>query len=275
MSDSDRPGSRPGRPSRPREATRRSSTAAPHRRRPRNAVRRAPDRARAPRRIPGAVAARDDASATPVDPADALIAAAVRARQFAHARYSHFEVGAALETAEGRSDHRLQHRERDLRPDALRRARRARQGPLGRPRRLHPRRGRGRHRRPHPAVRPLPPAAVGSTAATSRSCSPTSPAPPPATACRPCFRCRSMRGCWGDSCRDQGSGIRLAVPAHSVRPQPSRRTLEQGTSNLETLNLEPLNPLNLLDPRSPIPDPVPYNRNLCFRQSTGRATRSS
>ena len=35
------------------------------------------------------------------DSGDALIAAATAARQFAHARYSHFEVGAALETAQG------------------------------------------------------------------------------------------------------------------------------------------------------------------------------
>ena len=34
-------------------------------------------------------------------PAEGLIAAASVARRFAHARYSHFQVGAALETAEG------------------------------------------------------------------------------------------------------------------------------------------------------------------------------
>jgi len=42
-----------------------------------------------------------DASATAGDPADALIAAAMQARRFAHARYSKFAVGAALETAGG------------------------------------------------------------------------------------------------------------------------------------------------------------------------------
>jgi cytidine deaminase len=40
--------------------------------------------------------------ATTFDPAEGLVAAATVARGFAHARYSHFEVGAALETAEGR-----------------------------------------------------------------------------------------------------------------------------------------------------------------------------
>jgi cytidine deaminase len=40
--------------------------------------------------------------ATAFDPAEGLIAAAITARQFAHARYSRFQVGAALETAEGR-----------------------------------------------------------------------------------------------------------------------------------------------------------------------------
>ena len=39
--------------------------------------------------------------AAPFDPGEGLIAAATGARQFAHARYSHFEVGAALETADG------------------------------------------------------------------------------------------------------------------------------------------------------------------------------
>ena len=43
----------------------------------------------------------DATSATPDDPADALIAAAMQARRFAHARYSKFAVGAALETAAG------------------------------------------------------------------------------------------------------------------------------------------------------------------------------
>jgi cytidine deaminase len=37
----------------------------------------------------------------PEQPADALIASATEARRFAQARYSHFEVGAALETAAG------------------------------------------------------------------------------------------------------------------------------------------------------------------------------
>jgi cytidine deaminase len=35
------------------------------------------------------------------DPAIGLVAAATAARQFAHARYSHFPVGAALETSDG------------------------------------------------------------------------------------------------------------------------------------------------------------------------------
>ena len=43
----------------------------------------------------------DDEVASQRDPADALIAAAMQARRFAHARYSKFAVGAALETAGG------------------------------------------------------------------------------------------------------------------------------------------------------------------------------
>jgi cytidine deaminase len=39
--------------------------------------------------------------ASPTEAADTLIAAALQARRFAHARYSHFDVGAALETASG------------------------------------------------------------------------------------------------------------------------------------------------------------------------------
>ena len=61
-----------------------------------------------------------------------------------------------------RADHqRLQHRERHLRADAVRRARRAGQGAVGRPRRLHPHRRRRRHRRADAAVRAVPAAAVG------------------------------------------------------------------------------------------------------------------
>ncbi len=85
---------------------------------------------------------RDDAAWQPVSietPATAsesdlaLLVAATDARTRAQAHYSHFQVGAALETADGVVDRRLQHRERDLRPDAVRRACRARQGALGRP----------------------------------------------------------------------------------------------------------------------------------------------
>ena len=42
-----------------------------------------------------------DSESAASDPAGALIAAAMQARRFAHARYSHFDVGAALETAGG------------------------------------------------------------------------------------------------------------------------------------------------------------------------------
>ena len=48
-----------------------------------------------------AVLTLDGAAVPTADPAGALIAAAMQARRFAHARYSHFEVGAALETAAG------------------------------------------------------------------------------------------------------------------------------------------------------------------------------
>jgi cytidine deaminase len=40
---------------------------------------------------------------TSTEAAEALIAAATAGREFAHARYSHFKVGAALETADGRT----------------------------------------------------------------------------------------------------------------------------------------------------------------------------
>jgi cytidine deaminase len=44
----------------------------------------------------------ESAPGTPSDPADGLVAAAIVARGFAHARYSRFPVGAALETVDGR-----------------------------------------------------------------------------------------------------------------------------------------------------------------------------
>jgi cytidine deaminase len=44
----------------------------------------------------------DTTLATTLDPPEGLIGAATVARRFAHARYSHFRVGAALETADGR-----------------------------------------------------------------------------------------------------------------------------------------------------------------------------
>jgi cytidine deaminase len=44
----------------------------------------------------------DPTLAAALDPSEGLIAAATVARRFAHARYSHFQVGAALETAAGR-----------------------------------------------------------------------------------------------------------------------------------------------------------------------------
>ena len=72
------------------------------------------------------------------------------------ADYSRFKVGAALETAERRDHHRLQHRERHLRPDHLRRARRDVQGAVRRPSRLPPHRRRRRHARAHAAVRRVP-----------------------------------------------------------------------------------------------------------------------
>jgi cytidine deaminase len=53
-----------------------------------------------------------------------LIAAARQARRHARAAFSSFKVGAALETARWRDRDRLQYRERHLRPDDLRRARR-------------------------------------------------------------------------------------------------------------------------------------------------------
>ena len=62
----------------------------------------------------------------------------------------------------GRRDHRrVQHRERDVRPDAVRRARRPRQGAVGRPLDLHPHRRRRRHRGADAAVRAVPPVALG------------------------------------------------------------------------------------------------------------------
>ena len=63
---------------------------------------------------------------------DALLAAALAARENAHAPFSNFKVGAALEDAIGRIHHRLQCGERHLRTHRLRRTRRHLQGHLRR-----------------------------------------------------------------------------------------------------------------------------------------------
>ena len=71
--------------------------------------------------------------------------------------------------------YRLQRRERDLRPDHLRRARRDVQGALGGPSPLHPHRRRRRHRSADAAVRRLPADSVGVRRRPRDSSSPTSP----------------------------------------------------------------------------------------------------
>ena len=64
-------------------------------------------------------------------------------------------------TADGTVDHRLQHRERHLRPDDLRRAGGDVQGAVGGAPPVHPDRDRRRHRRADAAVRRVPPDSVG------------------------------------------------------------------------------------------------------------------
>ena len=106
----------------------------------------------------------------------ALVAAAVDARAHARARYSGFKVGAALETADGRGRHRLQHRERDLRPDDVRRARRALKA-LSEGARVFTRIAVVADTDdPDAAVRSVPPAALGVLRRHRRRSSPTSPA---------------------------------------------------------------------------------------------------
>ena len=142
-----------------------------HRSRPPHRLR-SPRRERRPARERRAPAPRSAAGPAPASrPAGGeidLSAAARRAREHADAAFSHFKVGAALEAGDGTVDHRLQHRERHLRPDHLRRARRDVQGAVGRA----SRRSRAspssptptrRRRRAAPAAR-----SSGSSAATSR-----------------------------------------------------------------------------------------------------------
>ena len=69
--------------------------------------------------------------------------------------------GRGAQDARGRDRHRLQHRERLLRPDDVRRARGRVQGRLRGPRRLRRDRGRRRLEAAHPALRPLPADPVG------------------------------------------------------------------------------------------------------------------
>jgi hypothetical protein len=75
-----------------------------------------------------------------------LIAAARRAREHADAKFSNFQGRRRARDRRRRSDHRLQHRKRDLRPDDLRRAGRDIQGDLGRAPRVSAHRRRRRHR---------------------------------------------------------------------------------------------------------------------------------
>ena len=97
------------------------------------------------------------------------------ARRREHARRGVLELQGRRRARDRRrhGHHRLQHRERDLRPDDLRRARRDVQGALGRAPRVHAHRRSSptptrRRRRAARAAR-----SCGSSAATSRSCSPT------------------------------------------------------------------------------------------------------
>ena len=95
------------------------------------------------------------------DPAVNLLAAASRAREFAVAPFSNFQVGAALLTADGQIVTGCNVENATYGLTMCRRARRSVQSAIRRAPQVHPCRGRCGHRRTDSAVRRLPAAALG------------------------------------------------------------------------------------------------------------------